>query len=132
MSNTYLSHTGAQLRTAASAGDQGAIAELARRAAKREQSGKWTIAAAKSQGRDDIVQAKLAEAASHKPAKAVKQAPELAFTRTKEVVPALKGKAVTKALTPRVDAMEQSILALAATVQAQNEALALICKKLGV
>lgn len=137
-----LSLSGAQLREGA-ATNPAYAAELARRIAKREASGKVTEAALRSWGRTGeadamIAHAKAAKAAAKatapaKAPKAEKVAPApkaevavvkpkvAAFTRTNERVDALN---------TRVQSIEGSILALAASQASMKEVLDLIAKKL--
>lgn len=121
---TLLSLSGAQLRAM---GTPEATTELARRAAKREASGHWTVAAAKSQGRDDIAATLLTRTTTKVPAKPAKAA---------KVAPAPVAAPVVKFnranLTVRMNAVEESLLSLAALAASQNKALTLICAKLGV
>lgn len=101
--NALFSATGAALRAAAQAGDAAAAAELARRAAKREASGKWTVAAARSQGRVDIV----ATMTAAKPAPAPKAQP-VAFAKQRDTI-----KAVRTDLGARLDRVEQVLTTIA-------------------
>jgi UDP-N-acetylmuramate-alanine ligase len=103
-----------------------ATAEIARRASKREASGKWTVAAAKSQGREDIVAAKMAHTFTRTTEKVAPVAPKATKAKATKVakdVPAAPSKRVT--LTVRTTALE-------AKVDAQGVILAAIAKKLGL
>jgi hypothetical protein len=140
--NPLVSLSGAELRALEKAGDAAATAELARRQAKREASGKVTVAALRSWGRTTEAEAIVAHAKAEKaaakaaaPAKAPKAAPApvaaptpavakpkaVAFTRTNERV---------DQLTTRVQSIEGSILALAASQASMKEVLDVIARKL--
>ena len=153
MSNAMLSLSGSALRALNTPEAQ---AEIARRAAKREESGTWTVAAAKSQGRDDIVAAKLAakpapapkgDAAADKALRkgkgvmgamlaGLKADPAYlgtpAFTRTTPALPeAVKAPRLTlKVMDARVAGIEGAVLALAANQASMKDVLDLIAKRL--
>lgn len=138
MSNAYLTLSGADLRAKASAGDAAAKAELDRRIAKRQASGKVTVAALRSWGRTTEADAIVAHAKETKPVKApktpkaevAKVAPKsAAFTRTSEVVEA--PKSAIGHLHNRMVGLEKAVLAMASAQAAQHEAISLIAKKLG-
>lgn len=135
--------SGAELRALATAGDAAAIAEQARRVAKREASGKVTVAALRSWGRTDeanaiVARAKEAKAAEKaaKPAKAeitpvikVPNAPKAtAFTRTHEAVEA---KSAVGHLHNRMCAVEKALMAIANTQAHMLTSLDSIAKRLG-
>ena len=128
MKTTLTSLSGATLREGAAAGNADYAAELARRAAKREASGHWTVAAAKSQGRDDIASAMLARTVP----KVVKaKAPKVAPVAVAAPAP-VKVAFNRQNLTIRMGEVEKGLVALAALANSQNAALTLLCKKLGV
>lgn len=112
--NPLFSATGATLRAAAAAGDAAAIAELARRAAKRDAQG-WTVAAARSQGRADIVATKVAP----------KPAPAVAFARKVEKVVAAPKRDSLKAVRTDMARIEDT---LAKLVDGQAKMAALLAK----
>ena len=131
MSNALLSLSGAALRAM---NPPEAQAELARRQAKREASGKVTVAALRSWGRTSDAEAVIAKAQAAKPAPAPKAAPVItpikpipnaeakcaAFTRTHTPVEAPKGAIAH--LHNRLCTMEAAVMALA-QVQEQQAAL---------
>jgi hypothetical protein len=117
MTASLTSLSGADLRALVAAGDAAAVAELARRIAKREASGKVTVAALRSWGRTDeaakVVDAAKAAKAAAKPTPVAK----VVLTRTTEVaVP--KAKALT--LTQRMGGIEAGLASLAGAINSQN------------
>ncbi len=119
-----------------------AAAEIARRVAKREASGKVTVAALRSWGRTDeanaiVARAKAEKAAAQaaKPAKAeitpvvkVPNAPKAtAFTRTSEAVEA---KSAVGHLHNRMCAVEKALMAIANTQSHMLTSLDSIAKRL--
>lgn len=139
---TYTSLSGATLREAAAKGDAKAQAEIDRRVAKREASGKWTVAALRAHGKSAEADTRVAAAqkavktgmkkAKAAVAKAISAPPAAApaFTRTVETIK--PARQTLKATNTRIDAIEQSVLSLARTQASMHEAVTLIAKKLGV
>lgn len=154
---SLLSLSGAQLR--AEPTNPAYVAELARRQAKREASGKVTVAALRSWGRTDEADAIKAAAKAAKPASAPKaakgeKAADTALVAGKGVMgamlaglkadPAYLGtpaptftraevtvpKAKKATLTTRMDQVEQSLLALADLAKSQHDLLQAIVSKL--
>lgn len=152
---SLLSLSGAQLR--AEPTNAAYVAELARRQAKREASGKVTVAALRSWGRTDDAAAVIAAAKpSVKPAKVTKgeKAADTALVAGKGVMGAMlaglkadpaylgtpaptftraevavpKAKKVT--LTTRMDAVESALISLASAAASQDALLRAIVAKL--
>ena len=145
MSNAMTSLSGADLRALIAAGTPGAKEELARRQAKREASGKVTVAALRSWGRTSEAEAVVAHAkavkAAAKAAAPAKVAPVItpvvkvanaeskatAFTRTHVQVEA---KSAIGHLHNRMCAVEGALATMIAQQQATNARLEAIATKL--
>jgi hypothetical protein len=89
MTNVLISLSGAALRALST---PEATAELARRAAKRETSGKWTVAALRAHGRDADAAAKVAAT------------PKVAFARKTEKVAKVAAPKVERLSMKKLDA----------------------------
>lgn len=142
---SLLSLSSAELRALAT---PEAEAEIARRLAKREATGKWTVAALRAHGKTAEADARVAAAkaktaiakvapvaSAPAPAKAPKAAPvakvatqpAMAFTRTTEVIE--NPKSAVANLHNRMCGVEKALLSIAATQASMHEALTILVKR---
>ena len=140
--NSTLSLSGAILRAMAANGDKVAQGELVRRQAKRQASGKVTVAALRSWGRTAEAEARITSSKALKrvaapktlplsksiPAASYKPLTGAAFTRTNELVQ--NPTSATAHLHNRLCGVEVALLALAESAKLQDSVLRALAAKL--